>query len=231
MANVLIKAAPLIPSSKRPLLYGLLALFCLFGLAVAALIYGYVKVTAAVEPLDVPPLSLFQEEEARKKIKLLESTMQKTNRPGFILLTLGELNSYIAAQVAAASEKQTGDSQLLKAQLSLRPDTNVWYCWVRKKWLGLNVPVVWQRTLKLGRAANRWTASVQSMRIGRWEVPPQYWSFCQRTLGGADAALTNLTSWLARLPALEVVTNVAFHSFDLKLYNYPETNVLARYTP
>jgi hypothetical protein len=66
------------------------------------------------------------------------------------------------------------------------------------------------------------------MRLGRRDIPEQYWPEVRRVFARADEQFSKQVEWLTRLPALEFNINrtqMGRYS-ELKLYTYPEPAVL-----
>lgn len=193
------------------------------------------KITARIElPSKAAPNEM-DSESGRKKLQLLQQSPLTAKR-GFVSFSDSELNSildrhYIGRATGATGTTNLPTCQLLAARLMIGSTDAIWTCWVRKKFLGRNWNVVWQRQIMLAHAGERWSCKVVSMRLGSLQVSPRFWPYANQWLRDADLQLGELFDWLAQLPALDIAISDASLRPELRVYNYPEAKVLEKVTP
>lgn len=210
-------------SLSPPLKKILLALAVAIGAILLAGGYYFFQITREVDTGWADTPNSVDALEARRKLRLFQEA-QKVSRRGFVRLSEVELNSYLeqnfSATAAAAQTNAPGSNGLLKSFVSLNVPDVIFYCWVRKKIIGIPVDFVWQRTVRLERAADRWDFPVQAVKVGHLEIQPRDWELANRLLGGADQAFSKQFDWLAHLPGLEIAENELSRRPELRLYTY-----------
>ena len=60
----------------------------------------------------------------------------------------------------------------------------------------------------------------KSMTIGKLEVPPRGWALVNKALGEVDRAFAEEQHWVEPLPMIEIRTNTANLSPELRLYTH-----------
>ena len=190
--------------------------------------YLYMQVTASVSISDTPAMKVEDSTEITRKLTLFEEAL-RTGRKGFVHLSQGEINAYVeqflAKELPNAATNSTSPYQLLKARAFLTAEGFVWVSWIRATWKKWSREVVWQRAFDLVWATNQWDLRLRSMYVGQMRIPERYWTHANRYLGETDKLFTERTKWFTSLPAVQIWTN-DFLKLELKLYNYPDTNVL-----
>lgn len=190
--------------------------------------YLFMQITARVSVADTPALKVDDMAEVNRKLALFEESL-RTGRKGFIHFSQGEINAYVeqylGQRLAKADTNQPAPCQLIKARAFLTGEGLVWVSWVRATWKKWSREVVWQRAFDLVWATNRWDFRLRSMYIGQMRIPERYWTQAGRWLGETDGLFAEKTEWVTKLPAVQIWTN-DFLKLELKLYNYPDTNVL-----
>ena len=137
-----------------------------------------------------------------------------------------EINSYLHQHyfedpVQNKTNAPDSSSRLLESRMKLSGREVFWYCWIKKKVLGVSIPVVWRRSLELNRGTNRWSFETKSMTIGKLEVPLRYWALVNKALDEVDGVFAEERRWVERLPMIEIRTNTANLSPELRLYTHP----------
>ncbi|HOW63945.1 MAG TPA: hypothetical protein P5186_24070 [Candidatus Paceibacterota bacterium] len=207
----------------------------LVGLSIAAGIllvaggYVYLQLFADVPIADSPAIKMAETIETKRKLNLFENA-RRIGRKGYIHLAQGELNAFLDDYVATLSRPDStngpaGQSQLLKARVFLMGNGFVWVCWVRQAWRSWNRDLIWQRTFELVRTNGQWDLHPTDMQVGYLEIPKRFWGQVEGVLGSVDKPFDVSRRWVSELPALEIRTN-DFLTLEVKLYNYPDPNVL-----
>lgn len=251
-------AGPASVRSKWRLLLSLVAIgvgvLLVGGLVVG--VYFFQSLTASQPPETYGVPAFLEAKSAADKLKLLEDS-ERNRQNGYVRLTEAEINSLLhwiffggkakplssfpdAAQLlrswdpsAQVKPAATPEGRLLHARVRFDRATQrtVWYTWVSKSWRGHTWTLQWERQGTLAHDTNGWGFALADMRLGNRQIPPAYWERVQRALGGSDATLDPVFSWLRRLPAVELTTNATTQVPELKLYNYPEPLVLGGTKP
>lgn len=199
----------------------------LAGLGLLGAWFTYSQLTAELDPGAIRKPNELDGQEAEKKLRIYHHALE-TSRPGFIRLSDSEINSYLEPHYfsgqRAVPPPTESPVRLLTGRLELLNGGGVWYCWVRRTCLGHAIDMVWERTFRLEREADRWALRTKSMRLGRLQVPRVLWPFVRRQLGSVDDTFAKKADWLARLPNLEIRTNEASISPELRLFTYASTD-------
>lgn len=206
-------------------------------LVVAAVIgFLYLRCTSAVGIYESQAVKTSAANEAKRKLALFQSS----NRRGYVRLTEAEMNAYLDELVAdgtlmaltnttnttnTAAAARIGVS-LLRSRIYLVPEGFLWNCWLKTKLGPLAPEVAWQRLFRVARVSNRWEAELSAMTLGRQRVPRWAWPWAEKVLGQISQPFHNKFNWLANAPAVEIKTNDLSLRLELKLFNYPDTNVL-----
>jgi hypothetical protein len=203
-------------------LYWTLAIGAVFGMLMMA--YGYFQITAEVDSGIFKKPNVLDAQEADRKLKLYNEALAISRR-GFVRLSEVEINSYLLQHYfsdgkIAGTNAPPANIKLLTSRLGFTQRGVKWYCWVRKKWLGRPVDLVWERALELNRIENRWVFQTTSMRLGKMAMPARWWPLVQSQIGEIDLTFDEPLNWLTKLPTLEIKTNAASSSPELRLYTY-----------
>jgi hypothetical protein len=212
------------------------------GVGVAALLavglfiatfYSYRQLTAPVNAKAFQRPTLWDLDEAMRKKKLFDEAKAASKR-GFIRLSESEINAYLQGQEAELWPEnglERGGVQLVRARLALGEKTATWYCWVRRQWLGKPVEFAWQRTAAVQWTNGTYHLELQSMRIGRVEIPQRFWDRVQEHLQPIDEESETYHQWLQQVPAFHISRNQMNQHKELRFYTYPVHAALLENSP
>lgn len=211
---------------------GVLALLALVLIAFGAVFYH--QLTAPVHPRQVERPSLWDLDEAKRKIKLFEEA-KALNRRGFVRLSETELNAFLGereegedieekedgADSLAAGESDPEAPEFVRIRVALGNEHPTFYTWIRRNWLGKQVEIVWQRTAALHMKNGEWTMETQSMRIGQVDIPRRFWNMVEGAFASVDEQLAHDFGWVKQVPALDIALNKNSQNRELRFYTYP----------
>ena len=215
-------------------------LFCLgalaLGLVVLGIYYGG-RVCADIEIASLSAPNTFGAKEARRKLAALKAAITNEQQ-GYVRLSEGELNSYLAESVdrigpmplgwRSPKPLPPGELNLGRCRVDLLKDQLTIYNWLVFPFAGHDFKLVWARTGEIHRQGEKWTFVTRSMRVGEVNVPPKFQSKIQEMLGGTDTALAKEIQFLVSVPTLEILPNELSKKAEIRLYSYPESSVVAR---
>lgn len=207
-------------------------LVILFGVGAVLAGYLYLRLTAEVAPPGVQTPSIFDAQEAARKLKLFEQARESA-RKGFIRLSEVELNSYVRERYLGGFGKSpppplAATNGLIDCRVDLATNHLTWYCWLETERWKQRVGLCWTRIFSVARTNDQWTLALQAMRIGDVPVPPRWWARAHALLGPVDDTFSADRAWLSRLPAVELRANEFSQSPELRLYTYAESAALQR---
>ena len=193
------------------------------GLGFVFLGYVYFQLTADIDASAFNEPNALDAREAERKLGLYRKALAETGRNGFIRLSEIEINAYlqrpgIRGKLMSQTNAPASSPRLLESRLLFSGQDIAWYCWIRKRFVGKSIPLVWRRDLELRRETNRWDLVTKSMAIGKFEVPPRCWPLANRALGEVDHLFAEEQRWVEGLPLVELRTNAAGASSELRLY-------------
>lgn len=198
--------------------------------------YSYFAITAEVDLNSFAKPNELDAKEADRKLKLYKDALAVSHRGGFIRFSEIEINSYLhqhyfAGDKSSPTNAPDASPRLLAGRVELSNGGLVWYCWVRKSWLGRPFDLFWERVFELNQAQNRWAFQPRAMRLGRLEMPAGTWALLQKELGAVDQIFTDQLEWLAGLPTLEIKTNEASIKPEFRLFTYPVAGITSQKKP
>lgn len=158
--------------------------------------------------------------EANRKLKLLNEA-QTDRRQGFIRLSEVEINSFLEGRYNTGKNPQTNSPiRLVKSGVMLDQRSITFVTWHKAPLLGFELPFVWQRVVTPSSSTNGWDFDLHSMRVGRLDIPYEYWAHVQKVLGGSDSLFEERKSWLRDLPFVSLSQNEQSKSPEFRLYTY-----------
>jgi hypothetical protein len=197
----------------------------LIGLVVGG--FFYLRCTAVIPPNESRVQMQSTVHEATHKLSLFRSSQRK----GYVRLTEAELNGYLDELVAETitptlASNANSSISLTRSRVQFIADGFVWNCWLKKTIGPVTREIAWQRLFELVRDQEQWQLRLSAMKLGRQTVPPRCWDWVNLSFGELDKPFTEKFRWLCQVPAMELKTNELSLRLELKLYNYPASNVL-----
>ena len=169
--------------------------------------------------------------EARRKIKLHESSMASSQR-GFVRLSQLEINSYLMSVLnptnkptnsvtAEVTEDAPGKVKLRRAALALTSTNMILYSWGDGKVMGLPVKFVIQRGLRIHQeGTNAWQINTEFLKVGELDIALKNWPKVQPYLDALDQPLLDQFRWATNIPAMIVARNELNHRPEFRLYTF-----------
>ena len=193
------------------------------GIGLLFLGYLYFQLTADTDASAFKEPNALDAREAERKLGLYRKALAETGRNGFIRLSEIEINAYlqqpgVRGKLRSQTNAPASSPRLLESRLMFSGQDIAWYCWIRKRFMGKSISLVWRRDFDLRRETNRWSFVTKSMAIGTVEMPPSYWPLVNRTLGEVDHLFAEEQRWVEGLPLVELRPNAAGASSELRLY-------------
>ena len=208
------------PGAQKKVVVVLLTVLTLIVGAVGFVLY---QVTRPIDPGWVDKVNAPFLAEATRKIKLVTDA-QKASKRGFVSLSEGEINAYIAefakGALKAGAKTNAPGAILQKSLLELSFDGITWDTALEKSFYGHPVDFVWQRTFSVELAKSSIAFPLTEMRLGKISVPKKYWSQVQTAFGRIDDLYSSQLELATHLPAMAITTNDATRHPQLTLYSY-----------
>src|SRR5688572_11194870 len=134
-------------------------------------------------------------QEATRKLKLLTDA-QAANKNGFVRLSEAEINSLLQRRAGKADKNRTdGPVHLVKAGVILDEKEITFVTWHSVSLLGIDLPLVWQRSLRPNRSTNGWSLALRDMQVGKVRIPREFWAEPGKFLGATDSVFEEQKAW------------------------------------
>ena len=206
-------------------------IFLLFALLLLVLVVGALVLAFMISrdvPFDWENPNFVEASEARRKLKLYETSVQSSQR-GFVRLSQLEINSYLSSLInstnkstnAVEGEIVEGPSKLRRVALGLTSTNMILYSWGEARKLGLPLRFVVQRGLRIQqKGTDPWEIKTEFLKIGELEIAPQYWSHFDSYLEALDKPLVDQFKWTTNIQAILVTKNDLSQRQEFRLYTY-----------
>jgi len=183
--------------------------------------YFLMQLTASVDLSSLERPTRYDAKQVLNKMKLLDDSRTNTTA-GYIRLAEVEVNSYLHAHHTHTNQTGTSTLALQNCRVDLTLTNISFYCRVTKPWLGRTWRFVWQRTAALRQEGGHWRLELESMHVGRLQIPPAYWSKVNDQLGVIDAEFADDLRWLRASPSITLTPHDVTRRPELRLFNRAE---------
>ena len=156
--------------------------------------------------------------EAIRKVGLFEEA-RAHNRRGFIRLSEVEINSYLGETVFT-NRLQTNGLTLVRGNVLLNDEGFTFVSRIETPFFGFQLPIVWQRRVKLVKDDTGCQVALTRMQVGRMEIPRNWWPRVEEMFGGFDPRFADRFSWIQKVPTLEIAKNELSKAPELRLYTF-----------
>lgn len=192
-----------------------------FGLVVV--VFAFFKMTAEIDVGPIKEPNSLDAREADRKIGIYKKALEGSEH-GFVRLSEVEVNSYLHQHYFGDQRQKTNASvaatRLLDARLKFNGQDFFWYSWVKGKWFGRPIEMIWRREIEFKRGMSNWLFQTKAMSLGNLNVPARCWETVNKQLGEADEIFGEERQWLDRVPVMEIKTNNLTSSPELRLFTY-----------
>lgn len=189
----------------------------LAALLVLVLYYGF-KLTRGIDPQwaqDPNPVEGFY---ANSKIRRLSNETSRAG--GYVRLSEVEINSYLQDKVRSFTNSGPSSVVLDQAAILLGEKDLTFVCWTRANFLGLELPLVYQRFYKPGETNSLAALQLESIRIGELDIPKVLWAEAESFFATMDTRFQDGKRWIAGLPAIQLTRNELTKNPEVRLYNF-----------
>lgn len=176
------------------------------------------KLTRQIEPQWVQDPNPVEAYEADRKIRLLSEAEARAK--GFVRLSEVEINSYLQQKLAPGTNTAPSSLVLRQAGVQLASSNVTFVCWANQKLLGLEIPLVYQRSYDVGNGQLLSEIQLQSIKIGDLEIPKFLWNKVESVFTAMDTRFEERRNWVAKLPAVRLTRNELTDHPEVRLYNF-----------
>jgi hypothetical protein len=205
----------------------------IFGLLLVVTVVGALVLAFIVSrdvPFDWENPNYIEAAEARRKLKLFESSMESHQR-GFVRLSQLEINSYLMSVLnptnkttnSVQAEMNTDASRQVKlrrAAVLLTSTNMILHSWGDGKMFGVPVKFVVQRGLRFRQEGSEpWTMNTEFLKVGEMEIAPKNWPRLQPYLDALDKPLLDELKLSTNFPAVHIARSEVNRP-EFRIYTY-----------